>query len=515
MSERNPRGAHGPGGSSATPLVCARGIARNYPGVRALRDLDLDLYAGEVVAICGANGAGKSTFARLLAGQEPPSDGRICVADGEPIASRRAAFDAGVLMLHQEPLIIDDFTVGENVWLYALREGGASAWERGRETDDADTRAALDAVGLTGMPTRRLASTLTPGQRQMLALTRAVVNPHRVLILDETTASTTEAYFELVKGVVAREKAAGVCVLFVSHRLQEVFDIADRIVVLRNGALIRTLQASQTDAAAVTSLMIGDALKVLHRPRTDATAEVEPVMQVDGLYAGSARNVSFNVRSGEIVGLYGLVGSGRSSIGRAITGRARALSGSIRIHGRHPNLNTPETALREKIAYVSEDRRRDGFVPDFTNGENLTLVTLAKFSAAGVLDLARERLAAEDLARQFTVKGATSALTSTLSGGNQQKVCIAKWVAVDPDVIVFDEPTKGIDVGARATIYEIIYDMAAAGKTIVVISSEAEEILLLTHRVFVMREGAVVAELDSREADTEELGRFALGAQAA
>lgn len=487
-------------------------MSRAYPGVQALKDVDLDLFAGEVVALCGANGAGKSTLARLLAGQEPPSEGEIRMAGrAKPIHSQRDAFEAGIMMLHQEPLVVDEFTVGENVWLYSLRDGGANAWAFIRDIDGAQTREALDVVGLTGMPTRRLASSLAPGQRQMLALTRAVVNAHRVLILDETTASTTEAYFELVKKMVAREKVAGTCVLFVSHRMQEVFDIADRIVILRNGRFVKSLRAAETDAAEVTSLMIGDALKVLHRPPSGAAVGAPPVLEVSGLQAGGARFVSFDVRPGEIVGLYGLVGSGRSSVARAITGQGRIKAGTVKLRGRVPNLSSPRSALREGIAYVTEDRRREGFVPDFTNGENLTLASLRSFARGGVLNLVRERSAADGLVEQFGVKGASSTMTSTLSGGNQQKVCIAKWVAAGPDVIVFDEPTKGIDVGARATIYDIIYDMAKAGKTIVVISSEAEEILLLSHRVLVMREGRVVAELNSNNATTEDLARSALG----
>lgn len=481
----------------------------------ALKNLDLDLYAGEVVAICGANGAGKSTFARLLSGQEPTSSGEIRVQGRDkPIGSQREAFEAGVLLLHQEPLIIDDFTVGENVWLYSLRDGGANAWAPSPDTNGPQTQEALQAVGLSGLATWRLGSSLAPGQRQMLALTRAVVNKHRVLILDETTASTTESYFELVKDIVAQEKAAGTCVLFVSHRMQEVFDIADRIVILRNGSLVKILRVAETNADEVTSLMIGDALKVLQRPPSGAVAGIEPMLQVNGLNAGSAREVSFAVRPGEILGLYGLVGSGRSSVARAVSGQQRVLAGSVQVRGRKPNLRTPGTALREGIAYVSEDRRREGFIPDFTNGENLTLATLTTLSRAGVINLRRERTTAGQLVKQFTVKGASSTMTSTLSGGNQQKVCIAKLVAANPELIVFDEPTKGIDVGARATIYDIIFDMAKGGKTIVVVSSEAEEILLLTHRVLVMREGKVVAALDSANATTEDLARAALGSAA-
>jgi ABC-type sugar transport system ATPase subunit len=499
--------------ATARPLVSARGISHSYPGVQALVDLDLDLYAGEVVALCGANGAGKSTFARLLSGQEQPSSGEIRI-DGidRPITNQREAFGAGVLMLHQEPLVIDDFTVGENVWLYDLRRGGARALSHLDTARGNATREALDQVGLVGVPFSRRGASLPPGQRQMLALSRAVVNEHRVLILDETTASTTESYFELVKDLVARERDKGTCVVFVSHRMQEVFEIADRIAVLRNGRLVTVLETAETDADAVTLHMIGDAIKALHRPPQSAYRGEGPHLKVEGLAAGSARDIDFEVPRGEILGLYGLVGSGRSSVARAITGQIKADAGTVTIGGRRPNLRTPQTALRERIAYVSEDRRKEGFVQDFDNGANLTLCSLKEYSNAGALQLRRLRGRAGDLVERFQVKGTVSTMTRSLSGGNQQKVCVAKWIAVDPDVIVFDEPTKGIDVGARANIYQIIYDLAEAGKTVVVISSEAEEILLLSHRVLVMRNGRIVAELDADHASTEDIVRPALGA---
>ncbi len=496
------------------PFVTARGVSRRYPGVLALDDIDLDLFSGEVVALCGANGAGKSTFARLLSGQEQPSSGEIRI-DGvdKPISSQRDAFEAGVLMLHQEPLIVDDFTVGENVWLYDLRRSGARALSHFDTARGKSTREALDRVGLDGVPASRRGGVLPPGQRQMLALSRAVVYPHRVLILDETTASTTETYFELVKKLVEREREHGTCVLFVSHRMQEVFEIADRIAVLRTGRLVTVLDAAQTNADEVTLYMIGDAIKALHRPPQTVHDE-GPHLCVEGLSVGSARDVGFEVGRGEILGIYGLVGSGRSSVARAITGQIKADGGTVTIGGRRPNLHSPRTALRERIAYVSEDRRREGFVQDFNNGANLTLCSLRDYSPGGVLQLRRLRRRATELVERFQITGTVATPTRSLSGGNQQKICVAKWVAANPDVIVFDEPTKGIDVGARANIYQIIYDLAASGKTIVVISSEAEEVLLLSHRVLVMRTGRIVAELDADHASTEDIVRPALGADA-
>ncbi|HEX4362776.1 MAG TPA: sugar ABC transporter ATP-binding protein [Pseudonocardia sp.] len=510
-------GVEGAGAASRTVVFSARGVARSYPGVQALAGLDLDGYAGEVLAICGANGAGKSTFARLLAGQEAPSAGEIRIAGHpEPLRDPAGAERAGVLLMHQEPLVIDDFTVGENVWLYGLRAGrDIRAWSRAGRGDDERTGRALREVGLGHVPPDQLAAGLAPGQRQMLALARAGVTPHRVLILDETTASTSEEHFLRVREMVRAEQAAGTAVVFVSHRMPEVFALADRIAVLRGGRLVATLDTARTTPDEVTTLMIGDAVRALRRPPAHRAAGRVPALAVRGLAAGSAIDVSFEVAAGEVVGLYGLVGSGRSSVARAVSGQAQPRAGVVEVSGEAVRLPSPRAALRKGVAYLTEDRRREGFVADFTNAENLSLVTLPRLARAGVLRRGAERAQADELIGRFQIKGGPSTPTSTLSGGNQQKVCLAKWLAAEPDVLVLDEPTKGVDVGARLNIYEIVHGLSQRGKAVLVVTSEAEEALLLCHRVLVLRDGHLVAELDPAHATTEDLIRAALGEEAA
>jgi ribose transport system ATP-binding protein len=506
-----------PGRGTGETVFSARGLSKRYPGVQALSGLDLDGHAGEVLAICGANGAGKSTFARLLAGQEPPSGGEIRVTGHpEPVADPAEADRAGILLMHQEPLIIDDFTVGENVWLYRLRSGrDIRPWSRARRSDDEETRRALRDVGLGDVPPGRPAGTLAPGQRQMLALSRAKVTPHKVLILDETTASTTEEHFKDVQAMVAAEKAAGTAVVFVSHRMPEVFALADRIAVLRNGQLVTVLRAAETSADEVTTLMIGEGVRRLERPPAHRAAGRPPALAVRGLHAGSATDVSFDVRAGEVVGMYGLVGSGRSSVARAVSGQGEARAGVVEVGGKAARMRSPGAALRRGVVYLTEDRRREGFVDDFTNAENLSLVTLPRLARAGVIRRSVERARVADLITRFQVKGGPETPTRTLSGGNQQKVCIAKWLEADPDVIVLDEPTKGIDVGARLNIYEIIHSLSQQDKAVLVVSSEAEEALLLCHRVLVFRDGRLVAEFDAAKASTDDLIRAALGGEEA
>jgi ribose transport system ATP-binding protein len=497
-------------------VFTAVGVKKHYPGVKALDGVDLEGYAGSVLGVCGANGAGKSTFAKLLAGVETPTDGEITIT-GYPHAVRNAAEaeQAGVLMMHQEPLIIDDFTVGENVWLYKLREGkDIRPWAQKVDTNSPETRKVLADVGLGHLSTRDLARDLGPGQRQMLSLSRAAVTTHKIMILDETTASTSEEHFKDILDLVDREKKAGTSIIFVSHRLNEVFAMCDRIAVLRNGRLVKTLNAAETNPDEITTLMIGEALKALDRPAPVQSAEGQaPVMSVRDLYGGTARGVSFDVNPGEILGLYGLVGSGRSSVARTITGQRPAVSGSIKLHGRDISLPTPGSGVSKGIAYLTEDRRLEGFVKDFDNGQNMSLVVLPKLANAGVVKSAVERKRVRELIGEYQVKGGTKTLTRTLSGGNQQKVVVAKWLETDPEFVVLDEPTKGIDVGARANIYEIIHSLAARGKGVLVVSSEAEELLSLCHRILVMRNGEIVDEFDPEEATTDDLIRTALSHQ--
>ena len=490
----------------------ATGVRKYYPGVKALDGVDLEGYAGEVLAVCGANGAGKSTFAKLLAGVQTPTAGEIRVTGyPHPVRNAAEAEQAGVLMMHQEPLIIDDFTVGENVWLYKLRQGrDIRPWARKVDTNSEETRRVLREVGLGHLRTNQLARDLGPGQRQMLSLSRALVTNHKIMILDETTASTSEEHFNDILDLVDREKKAGTSIMFVSHRLNEVFAMCDRIAVLRNGTLVKVLRTAETNPDEITTLMIGQALKALARPAPAQASGRDPVVSVRDLYGGSAKGVSFDVSPGEIVGLYGLVGSGRSSVARSITGQRRAAGGTITVHGEQVHLNSPGAALRKRIAYVTEDRRLEGFVDDFDNGQNMSLVVLPRMSKAGVVQAGVEKARVRELIREYQVKGGPRTYTRSLSGGNQQKVVVAKWIEAEPDLIVLDEPTKGIDVGARANIYEIIHSLAARGKGVLVVSSEAEELLSLCHRILVMRNGQIADEFDPEHADTDDLIRTAL-----
>lgn len=491
-------------------------VSMIFPGVRALSDVSLSGYPGEVLAICGANGAGKSTLAGLLAGQTRPSSGRVRI-DGYTgeVGSPSDAEDAGILLMHQEPLVIDTFTVEENVWLKQLSgSGGARGWKRAKN-DPAGARRALDAVGLADVPLKATANSLPPGLRQMLALARTQVVPHRILLLDETTASTTEEHFNDVLELVAKERSAGTSIVFVSHRMQEVFSMSDRIAVLRNGRLVGIRETAKTDHDEILTMMVGERVAAIEPPEDAPGSETKPTVVVEGLSAGSAKDIAFEVRPGEILGVYGLVGSGRSSIARAISGQQERYAGSVTINGEATTAKTPFHALADGIVYVSEDRRKEGFLPDFNNRQNMTISTLGRYSSGGVLRLKEEKTETDRLISEYQVKGTGETLTRTLSGGNQQKVCLAKWLEAEPEFVILDEPTKGIDIAARMNIYQIIRKLANKGKAVLVVSSEAEELASLCHRILVAKDGRFVAEMFPHTDTADEMIRASLGGKAA
>jgi len=494
-----------------------RDVSKRYPGVQALDSVSLTGYAGQVLAICGANGAGKSTLARLLAGMEQPSAGDIAVTgyDG-PLRNPSAAVDAGILLIHQEPVIVDDFTVAQNVLLQNISSAGSRRpWNHvSPRRQLTASRAALAAVGLGRLDPATPCRNIGPGVRQMIAMSRTQVVPHRVLLLDEATASATEEYFEDIRAVVQRECAAGVSVVFVSHRMPEVFAIADRIAVLRDGRLIGVVRTEETTPDEVIAMMIGRAMSAARRP-AGPVGDAGPVLEVAGLSSGSATDIGFAVRPGEVLGLYGLIGAGRSSVLRAISGNQGRTAGSVRVRGTEVHIANPRDGIRAGIVYLTEHRAREGYIKDFTNTENLTLSALGKFSRFGVIMRGREQKRVAELMRAFDVKGTRRTLTDTLSGGNVQKICIAKWLETQPDIVLLDEPTKGIDIGARQRIYEAIASVAASGKGVVVVTSEAEEALMICTRILVLKGGRVAAELAPESASTDDLIRISLGGAAA
>jgi ribose transport system ATP-binding protein len=487
----------------------AADVSKSFPGVQALSGVTLQGLPGEVLAICGANGAGKSTLSKLIAGLMEPTSGEVRV-NGKALdhAEPRARLEAGVLMMYQEPLILEHLSVEENLWLFDLNRSWSSLRPR---RDPARTRALLTRVGLGGVDPHQPAGDLTPGNRHMLALARVFVVEHRLLILDETTASTNEEHFEIVVDIVRQRKAAGTCVIFVSHKLNEVRVLADRIAVLRDGRLIDVVPAQGRTEEDISAMMIGERLSALEPKAAPAVVPAEPILEVWGLRTGRLRGVDLSVRPGEILGIYGLVGSGRSTLGKALGGHFSFKAETVKLAGRPVAIRSPGDAIASGICYLTEDRHKEGFIPHFDNMANISLVVLNSLSKSGVVDRKAELRLGQRMIGEFAIKGTPEGMTTNLSGGNQQKVCVAKWAATDARVFVIDEPTKGVDVGAKRQIYGIIRSFAEAGKGVVLISSEAEELMHLADRALVMVEYEVAAEYEAGRYTKQQLISEALG----
>ncbi|MEV8339751.1 sugar ABC transporter ATP-binding protein [Leucobacter sp. NPDC077196] len=475
-----------------------RGISKSFPGILALADVDLIARAGEVHAIVGENGAGKSTLMKILAGVYQPDQGSIVLGGSEtriagPIDARRR----GIGMVYQELNLVPDLTVAENIMLGATPS--RFGFVRRRALAEAATEV-LDAFDARIDPSAILGS-LTVSQQQIVEIAKAYAQRPSIMVLDEPTSSLSEHEAQALFHIVRRMRADGIAIIYISHRLREVLDLADQVTVLRDGRQIATRPSEGVTAGEMIRLMVGRDLTDIFPKREVPIGEV--VLEVDGLTrAGAFSDVSLNVRAGEIVGLAGLVGAGRTEVARAVFGLDRAQSGTVRVDGAELVARTPAQGVAAGIAYVPEDRKRDGIVPSASIKDNISLPVLASLSTAGWISRPRERAMVREQVETLGVSPPViERAVDTLSGGNQQKVVIAKWLAARPRVLILDEPTRGVDVGAKADIHEIIGELAAAGTAILLISSELPEVLAVSDRIYVLNEGRVSAELDRAEAD--------------
>jgi ABC-type sugar transport system ATPase subunit len=483
--------AHGasPGGVTA-PLFEARGIGKHFGAVVSLDGVDLVAHAGEVHALTGANGAGKSTFMNLVAGVYAPSAGELLI-DGTPVrfGSPRAARDAGISVVYQELTVLPELTVAENVFLAREPRTRFGALDR-RAMNDATARL-LAEFGLALDPRRKVGE-LNVATQQLVELARALSLSARLLILDEPTAVLSPAERDGLFRVVGALKEKGLLVFFVTHRLDEVFELADRVTVLRNGRRVVTASVGTLDRAALVRHMVGhDVAERATLPEPSARA---PTLRIEHRSAGA--NGALQLRGGEIVGLAGLVGSGRTRLARRIAGLERGAEVEVEIDGTRIAIRSARDAVEAGIVYLTEDRKRDGLFVALPVLHNATASTLARYTRAGFIDGASERRSASDvLDRLGLVARSLAAPVRELSGGNQQKVMFGRALLGRPRLLICDEPTRGVDVGARDEIYRTLLDLAAAGVPIILISSELKELLMLSHRLLVMRDGAVVAEL--------------------
>jgi ribose transport system ATP-binding protein len=488
--------------SDAGPLLQMQGIRKSFVGVEVLHGVDLELRAGEVHAIVGENGAGKSTLVKILAGVHAPDDGTIRI-DGEEVsfAHPHAAQAVGVGIVYQEFNLLPDRTVAENVFVGREPAKGGIVDRRSMERATAEL---LEEVGETSFGPRTLVRHLSVAQQQVVEIVKARSLNARILVLDEPTAALAEHEVELLFALVRRLQERGIGMLYISHRLREVFVLADRITVLKDGGLVKTLAASETDSRGLVNLMVGRELDGYFPPRAAPGDFGDVRLKVTGLSTALLREVSLEVRAGEIVGLAGLQGSGRTELARAIFGADPLAAGTIEVDGKAARIRSPRAAVRAGLGFITEDRKLEGLALAQSIADNMLLAVRTVLPGARRRRNAQGLMSVKELAEMTDLRArGPEQEVRFLSGGNQQKVVLAKWLATQPQILVFDEPTRGIDVGAKAGIHDLIRKLAREGVAVLMISSELPELIGMSDRILVMHEGSIAGELPAGAGEPE------------
>jgi ribose transport system ATP-binding protein len=482
------------------PLLAMRGIVKQFPGVRALDGVDLDVAAGEVHCLLGQNGAGKSTLIKVLAGAHPPDAGEIVWAGRQVVfAAPLAADAAGIATIYQELDLVPGLSVAENIVLG--HEPSRLGFSRLRAAEDT-ARALLSRLGHPEIPPRRELGRLSAAGQQVVSVARALARDARLIVMDEPSAVLDPEEVQNLFRVIRELTADGVAVVYISHRLEEIREIGDRVTVLKDGRTVaRNLPARDTPTADVIRLMTGRTIEYVFPERNRPSDEV--VLEVEGLSrAGEFADVSFTVRAGEVVGLAGLVGSGRSEILETVYGARKATAGTVRVGGRALRAGSVPTSVRAGMGLAPEERKSQGLLLAEPVFRNVSLPGMARYARGGFLGPQADLDAATGVTAQLDVRPPDATRpVRTLSGGNQQKVVLARWLLQGCTVLLLDEPTRGVDVGARSEIYALVHRLAAEGAAIVLVSSEVPEVLGLAHRVLVVREGRVVHEAPGDELD--------------
>jgi ABC-type sugar transport system ATPase subunit len=485
-------------------LLEARGLTKSFPGVTALAGVDFSCAAGRVHALVGENGAGKSTLAKIVAGYYRPDAGRLLFAGKETsFSSPRDALEAGIAMVYQELTLLPHMSVTDNVWLghEPARRGVLNEGEmRGR------AGRLLSELGMTDIPLGAPARRLSVARQQVVEIAKALAYDARLLLMDEPSAVLAGHELERLYEVIARLVDRGVGIVYISHRLAEIEAVADEVTVMRDGEVMWSGPTEETSRADMVRHMVGRSLDEGFPGRAGELGAV--VLEVQGLLLPGTEpdGINLEVRAGEVLGVAGMVGSGRSRLARAIIGVEPAGRGSIRVRGRELGRRTPRNAARKGVVLAPEDRKGMGLVLDFSVAQNLSLPNLEAVSRRGAISEDKERSLAQESMRKLTIRAsAPEQVARQLSGGNQQKVVIGKWLAKDPPVLILDEPLRGVDVGAKAEIHRLVRELAEGGAAILLISSELPEILGLSDRIVVMRDGRLAGELDASEASEEKV----------
>ena len=496
-------------GEAVPAVVSARRISKSFSGVQVLFSVDFDLRKGEVHALMGENGAGKSTLVKILSGFEQPTSGEVLL-DGKPVVlpQNGAAEKLGIVIIHQEFNLADHLTVAESLFL------GREITRYGildRKRMKALTRAALDQLG-SHIDENALISSLAVADKQLVEIAKAISHNARVVIMDEPTAVLSREESRVLFDQVRKLKAQGTSFIFVSHKLNEVMEISDRVTVLRDGQWVKTAPTSVLDGESIAQLMVGRELSKLYPAKHEPDVDEEIVLAVSGLSTGFVKDASFDVRKGEVFGFSGLIGSGRTELMEAIVGLRQRLSGEVKVRGEILPSGQPQAAIGHGLAYMTKDRKQRGLLLDSRMTPNLTLQSLDRHVRRLYLDPASEAEALARATRRFDIRVRDNRIVAgRMSGGNQQKLLLAKVMETDPSIIIIDEPTRGIDVGTKQQIYHFISALAREGKSIIVVSSEMPEVIGLCTRVAVMREGRIGGVLEGDEITEQEIMRFAAG----
>ncbi|MDF2648755.1 MAG: sugar transporter ATP-binding protein [Paenibacillus sp.] len=491
-------------------LVRMEGIEKHFPGVHALHQCRLELAAGEVHALVGENGAGKSTLMKIATGVYQKDEGRIILKGKEVnIPNTRAAQQLGISMIHQELNLMPDLTIAQNIFIGREPRKGIKLFVDDRKLND-QAQQLLNEMNLQLDP-RTKVSELTVAKQQMVEIAKALSFQSEVLIMDEPTAALTNAEIEELFRIIEQLRGRGVGIVYISHRMEELKRITDRITVMRDGRYIDTVQTKDTTIDQIIAMMVGRELYVSTQQITVEASETR-VLEVTNLNRGSSvKDVSFHLAKGEILGFAGLMGAGRTEVARAIFGADAIDSGDIRIHGHKVQIKAPHDAVKHGIGYLSEDRKRYGLMVDMDVKTNIAVASYRKARRLfGWMHDGKIEQSASHYVEALQIKTPSiHQQVKFLSGGNQQKVVIGKWLLRDCDILIFDEPTRGIDVGAKTEIYKLLDELAAQGKSIIMISSELPEILRMSHRIMVMCEGRITGELRQQDATQEAIMKYA------
>ena len=474
-----------------SPKLILTGISKSFPGVKALNEVDLELYAGEVTALIGENGAGKSTLVKSLTGIYQPEAGEIRI-DGNRVSMQtpHRAFELGIAAIHQETVLFDELSVAENIYLgHTPRTSlGLIDWRKLRN----EARKVLDEMGAAHISEDTQLKELGIANKHLVAIARAMSIDSHIVIMDEPTAALSHKEIEDLFTLIEHLKSEGKAILFISHKFDEIYRIADRYTVFRDGEMVGKGLIKDTDQKEIVQMMVGRSVDQIFPKNNIKTGA--PILQVANLsHPTEFNNISFDLHQGEILGFYGLVGAGRSEIMQALFGITRASTGSVILDGKRRQFRSPADAIKAGIVYVPEERGKQGIVADLPIYQNVSLPSLHKTSRNGVLQLAEEFALAREFTERLDLRASSlSQPTGTLSGGNQQKVVVAKWLATQPRVIILDEPTKGVDIGSKAAVHAFMGDLVAQGLSVIMVSSEIPEVLGMSDRVVVMREGLIV-----------------------